>query len=157
MTTTFNNTCSPSAPRPRRGRPSKASKALEAVASFFDTVPMMRIASHYGTKGMAVAAVVMCAVTAAGGTFEWTERAKWLTLRSVAGSVRGAESAEIEVACYAASYSDSVELAEAVRAALDRRQAEAEGLHMRCCTLIDSSEDYYDDAYIQTLVFDVKV
>lgn len=80
-----------------------------------------------------------------------------LNVRSVAGNVRGAESAEMEVACYAASYSGSVELAEAVRAALDRRQAEAGGMRMRCCTLIDSSEDYDDDAYIQTLVFDVKV
>ena len=80
-----------------------------------------------------------------------------MNVRSVAQSVRGAESVEIEVACYAASYSDSVKLAEAVRAALDHRQAGAEGLHMRCCTLVDSSEDYYDDAYMQTLVFDVKV
>lgn len=87
-TTTNSGTCSPQAVRrhARRGRPSKAAKAMEAVAAFFDTVPMMRLAARYGTKGMAAAAVVMCAVTAAGGSMEWTERAKWTTLRSLPGT-----------------------------------------------------------------------
>ncbi len=47
----------------------------------FDTVPMMRLAGRYGTKGMAAAVVVVCAISAAGYCLEWTEREKWLTLR----------------------------------------------------------------------------
>ena len=47
----------------------------------FDTVPMMRLAGRYGTKGMAAAVVVICAISAAGYCLEWTEREKWLTLR----------------------------------------------------------------------------
>lgn len=47
----------------------------------FDTVPMMRLAGRYGTKGMAAAVVVVCAISAAGYCLEWTEKEKWLTLR----------------------------------------------------------------------------
>lgn len=80
-----------------------------------------------------------------------------LTVRSVAQRGTGAEGVEMEVCCYAASYSESVELAEAVRRALDHRQATAEGLTMRSCTLADSSEEEGGDAYAQVLVFDVRV
>lgn len=51
----------------------------------FDTVPMMRLAGRYGTKGMAAAVVVVCAISAAGYCLEWTEREKWLTLRRLPG------------------------------------------------------------------------
>lgn len=80
-----------------------------------------------------------------------------LSVRSVRQCAVGAEGVEMEVCCYAASYSESVELAEAVRHALDHRQATAEGLTMRGCTLTDSSEEEGGDAYVQVLVFDVRV
>lgn len=51
----------------------------------FDTVPMMRLAGRYGTKGMAAAVVVVCTISAAGYCLEWTEREKWLTLRRLPG------------------------------------------------------------------------
>ena len=68
----------------------------------------------------------------------------------------GSETVHIEVACAAASYIESVEMAEAVRAALDYVQAEHEGLVIRSCTLVDSSESRETDAYIQRLVFECK-
>ena len=80
------------APR-RRGRPRKPAPAVLS-AGFFDTVPMMRIASVYGTKGMAVAAVVMCAAMSHSGRLEWTERQKWDTLRTLPGTTE-AELSEI--------------------------------------------------------------
>ena len=69
----------------------------------------------------------------------------------------GADTVSIEVVCYTAQYAEGVELAEAVRAALDYAHGEREGVIMRSCTLVDSEEGYEDDAYVQQLVFQVKI
>lgn len=69
----------------------------------------------------------------------------------------GADTVTIEVVCYTAQYAAGVELAEAVRAALDYAHGEREGVIMRGCTLVDSEEGYEDDAYVQQLVFQVKI
>lgn len=70
---------------------------------------------------------------------------------------RGADTVGIEVMCYTSQYTEGVELAEAVRAALDGRQAELDGLRMRSCFLSDSEEAWQDDAYVQQLIFTVKI
>lgn len=70
---------------------------------------------------------------------------------------RGADTVGIEVLCYTQHYTEGVELAEAVRGALDGVQGEAEGLVMRSCSLADSEEGWQDDAYIQQLMFNVKI
>lgn len=70
---------------------------------------------------------------------------------------QGADAAQITVNCYAAEYEESLLIAEAVRAALDGRQATYEDMRMRSCTLEGSSEEWADDAYIQELVFNVKI
>lgn len=69
----------------------------------------------------------------------------------------GADTIGIEIICYAEQYLESVELAEAVRAALDGKQAEIDGLAMRSCYLVDSEEGWQDDAFMQQLVFNVKI
>lgn len=70
---------------------------------------------------------------------------------------RGADTAGIEVLCYTAGYTEGVELAEAVRDALDGKTGESDGLIMRSCYLSDSEEAWQDDAYVQQLVFNVKI
>lgn len=70
---------------------------------------------------------------------------------------RGADTVGIEVLCYTAHYTEGVELAEAVRGALDGVQGETDGLVMRSCYLADSEEGWQDDAYVQQLVFNVKI
>lgn len=70
---------------------------------------------------------------------------------------RGADTVGIEILCYTAGYTEGVELAEAVRSALDNRQGEIDGLVMRSCYLTDSEEAWQDDAYVQQLVFNVKI
>ena len=70
---------------------------------------------------------------------------------------RGADTVGIEVLCYTEHYTEGVELAEAVRNALDGAQGEAGGLTMRSCYLADSEESWQDDAYIQQLMFNVKI
>lgn len=70
---------------------------------------------------------------------------------------RGADTVGIEVLCYTEHYTEGVELAEAVRNALDGAQGEAGGLVMRSCYLADSEESWQDDAYIQQLMFNVKI
>ena len=70
---------------------------------------------------------------------------------------RGADAVGIEVICYTAGYTEGVELAEAVRDALDGKQAEIDGLVMRSCYLSDSEEAWQDDACVQQLVFTVKI
>ncbi len=70
---------------------------------------------------------------------------------------RGADTVNIEVLCYTGHYTEGVELAEAVRDALDGVQGESDGLVMRSCYLADSEEAWQDDAYVQQLVFNVKI
>lgn len=70
---------------------------------------------------------------------------------------RGADTVGIEILCYTQHYTEGVELAEAVRDALDGAQGEKEGLVMRSCYLADSEEAWQDDAYVQQLVFNVKI
>lgn len=69
----------------------------------------------------------------------------------------GADEVQVEVVCFTARYSEGVELAEAVRAALDQVDAEHEGLTLRSCYLLDSEEAYQDDAFVQQLVFSMKM
>lgn len=69
----------------------------------------------------------------------------------------GADTVHIEVLCFTEKYKDGVEMAEAVRAALDYAQGESDGLVMRSCILNDSEEAWQDDAYVQQLVFSVKI
>jgi hypothetical protein len=70
---------------------------------------------------------------------------------------RGADTVGIEILCYTQHYTEGVELAEAVRDALDGAQGEKDGLVMRSCYLADSEEAWQDDAYVQQLVFNVKI
>ena len=70
---------------------------------------------------------------------------------------RGNDNVTIEVLCYTKGYTEGVELAEAVRDALDNKTAESNGLVMRSCYLTDSEEAWQDDAYLQVLVFNVKM
>lgn len=72
----------------------------------------------------------------------------------------GADAVNIEVICFTEKYADGVELAEAVRGALDNlRDVETNdhSLALRSCTLIDSEEAWQDDAYVQQLVFTVRI
>ena len=69
----------------------------------------------------------------------------------------GADTVQIDIRCYTATYAEGVELAEAVREALDYRKGQAEGIMMRSCTLVDSSEEWTDDAYVQALSFNVRI
>ena len=70
---------------------------------------------------------------------------------------RGNDNVTIEVLCYTKGYTEGVELAEAVRDALDNKTAESDSLVMRSCYLTDSEEAWQDDAYLQVLVFNVKM
>ena len=69
----------------------------------------------------------------------------------------GADTVRIEVFCYARGYTESVELAEAVRVALDYQRGGPDGLQMRSCVLADSSEGWEGDAFVQELVFSIKI
>ena len=68
-----------------------------------------------------------------------------------------ADKAQIEIMCCAASYDESIALAEAVRKALDCKSYTYEGVVMRGCVMTDASEAWQDDAYVQNLVFNVKM
>lgn len=69
----------------------------------------------------------------------------------------GADTVTMEVVCYTAKYAEGVELAEAVRQALDYASGEHDGVNMRSCTLADSEEGYEDDAFVQQLVYQVRI
>lgn len=80
-----------------------------------------------------------------------------LTANPTKGGQPGADEINVEVICYTARYTEGVELAEAVRAALDFTEAEHDGQHLRGCYLSDSEEAYQDDAYLQQLIFTIKI
>lgn len=69
----------------------------------------------------------------------------------------GADTVQIDVNCYASTYQESIELAEAVRVALDYAKGETEDMRMRSCRLSDASEAYEDDAFVQSLIFEVRI
>ena len=69
----------------------------------------------------------------------------------------GSEALLVEVCCFSDSYAGSVELAEAVRSALDGQQSSRDGMRMRSCFFEDREETWEDDAYVQRLVFRVKI
>lgn len=68
-----------------------------------------------------------------------------------------ADEVQLEVTCYTRRYSEGVELAEAVRAALDCIEAEHNGQKLRGCYLSNSEEAYHDDAFVQQLIFTIKI
>lgn len=67
------------------------------------------------------------------------------------------DSIEIELHCYTEGYQEGVELAEAVRGALDHTRAELDGLVMRSCHLVDGEELTDVGCYVQKLVFSVQI
>lgn len=69
----------------------------------------------------------------------------------------GADTVQVEINCFAEKYAESVEIAEAVRAALDCVSAEHGGMTMRGCYMSASQEDYQDGAFIQQLIFNIKI
>lgn len=85
-------------------------------------------------------------------------RAKVLS-RPEKSPVGHADTAIVEVLCCGATYAQSVELAEAVKSALDGTQGvSADGfLRMRSCFLSDASEGWEQDTYVQTLTFTVRI
>ena len=72
--------------------------------------------------------------------------------QAVKSHVKTPDVVEIEIACFAATYAESVEIAELVRKALDYGQTAA----YRGCFLIDASEHFVDDAFVQSLRFEVR-
>lgn len=74
-----------------------------------------------------------------------------------AKGTQGADTVQIDVLCFSAKYGDGVQLAEAVRQALDGKQATKDTLIMRSCTIAGGEEYYENDAYIQELNFTIKV
>lgn len=74
-----------------------------------------------------------------------------------AKGTQGADTVQIDVLCFAAKYGAGVQLAEAVRQALDGKQATKDTLIMRSCTIAGGEEYYENDAYIQELNFTIKV
>lgn len=77
-------------------------------------------------------------------------------------TLAGADTAVIEVLCYADNYAHSVQMAEAVRKAMDgvSYRYEDDGgqsLVARSIQMTDAEEGWNDDAYMQSLVFTVKI
>lgn len=70
-----------------------------------------------------------------------------------------ADSAIIDVWCYGSTYGQGVDIAEAVRTALECRQTSAGGLAVRRCTLIEAEEDAIspDGVMVQMMKFEIRI
>ncbi|MDE6631446.1 MAG: hypothetical protein K2K23_00440 [Muribaculaceae bacterium] len=71
--------------------------------------------------------------------------------------IQGSDTLFEEVCCFSDTYAGSVELAECVRSALDGRQGYQDGIRMRSCFFEDREESWQDDAYVQRLIFRIKI
>ena len=69
----------------------------------------------------------------------------------------GADTITVEVLCFGNTYTESIDVAELVRSALDHVQHTAGGLTMRSCVLADAEELWQDDAFVQSLTFSIKI
>lgn len=69
----------------------------------------------------------------------------------------GSDTLFMEVNCFSDSYAGSVELAECARAALDGKQQSLDGMIMRACFFEDREETWQDDAYVQRMIFRIKI
>ena len=73
------------------------------------------------------------------------------------------DTAEISVMCLSETPDESLEIAEAVREALDMKTGEwtdpasGQTIRMRSCILTDANEDGGDDAYGNELIFTIKI
>lgn len=72
-------------------------------------------------------------------------------------SVVGADTVIIDVLCFGNTYTESIDVAELVRSALDHAQHTVGNLTMRSCVLTDAEELWQDDAYVQSLTFTVRI
>lgn len=79
------------------------------------------------------------------------------SLEHKAGKPEGADTAQVEIHCFSATYGGSVELAEEVVKILHYAQSELDGLQLRSATLTDSEEFFEADAFVQVLRFTIKV
>lgn len=66
---------------------------------------------------------------------------------------KGADTIQVEVACFAATYEESLQIAELVRSTLDG----AKTPEMRLCYLSSAEEYATADAFVQNLVFTIKI
>lgn len=69
---------------------------------------------------------------------------------------KGFDSCQIAVDCVGSEYEEAVELAEFARAAIEDASCELEGLSLGLSTLSDR-EEFYDDAFVERLVFTITV
>ena len=75
----------------------------------------------------------------------------------VKGDCPGADTSIYEIGCCAATYKDSISLAEAVRNALLYKKVSRGDDVLRSCYMSDAKEDYEGDAFVQRLYFTIKV
>lgn len=68
-----------------------------------------------------------------------------------------ADTLTYQLQCCAKEYAESLELASAVREALDGIQSEGHGLRIRSSQLIDAQEFFSGDAFVQELTFSIKM
>lgn len=69
----------------------------------------------------------------------------------------GTDTITIDLLCFAGSYAQSLDLAEAVREALDGARLNYDGLTMRTIFLTGGFESWEDDAFVQGLSFNARV
>lgn len=111
---------------------------------------------------MAIATKVFPVISEAGAKLPYICYRRGSNDDRAVKTLSGADTATIEVLCYSADYAESVQMAEAVRKAADGVQYRydapgGESLVARSIQMTDAEEGWQDDAYIQSLIFTVKI
>lgn len=68
-----------------------------------------------------------------------------------------AERVSMDVTIAANTYEESIELALRVKERMEKTRGEFNGVSFTDCETVNSSEDWIDDAYVQTLTFSILI
>ena len=63
----------------------------------------------------------------------------------------------LEIICVSTSYIESIEIANLVRRTLEMVRYKDDDMIINQCRLLDVAENYQDDAYTQTLIFEIRI
>ena len=66
------------------------------------------------------------------------------------------DDATVTVTCFAASYFQAVDLADAINTALEFYKGTVEGISISAIRLVSGTEDYVESSYFQQLVYSIR-
>lgn len=110
-----------------------------------------------GDRAVAALAGTVFPIVADRATLPYVVYRRAKTAAQPSKAPGSADTVLVEVRCYTADYESGVRLAEAVRSALDFARWRGAGVAVRSCVMTDADEGWEADAYVQQMIFTIKI